>query len=290
MDGGGFIRELCVALEHRWKPEEAFLLFTAYFDESDTHGQAPTIIMSAFLGHARQWEIFDRKLRVLQKRENFSIFHGKEITASAGEFSGWSAGEIMNVVNILADLVRDELEAGFSIHLEHDRYIREYRNSFTPKGIALDSQYGVCFRTLMATIVNKLLATGKKHRLHIVLERGHPNALNCERIFHNVKQILAAKGVQLLGTFTIAAKEEAPPLMVADFLAYTYRMMRAPGGVGLDGYPEAVPKKGQAGLTFLDFPDDYLAQLKLQMQQDRLAVRAWRKRPLNDSAPRGRSS
>jgi hypothetical protein len=277
MDGGSFVRELCIALEHRWKPEEAFLLFTAYFDESDTHGPAPTIIMSALLGHARQWEMFGRKLSALQKKEDFSIFHGKEITAGAGEFSGWTPGKIMTVVNSLSDLVRNELEDGFSIHLEHDRYMREYRNSFTPKGIALDSQYGVCFRILMATIANKLLATGKKHKLHIVLERGHANALNCERILHNVKEILAAKGNQLLGTFTIAAKEDAHPLMVADFLAYTYRMMRAPGGVGLDGYPEATPQKGQAGLTFLDFPDGYLAQLKLQMQEDKLAVRAWKR-------------
>jgi hypothetical protein len=52
MDGGGFIRELCVALEHRWKPEELFLLYTAYFDESDTHGRQPNMIMAAFLGHA----------------------------------------------------------------------------------------------------------------------------------------------------------------------------------------------------------------------------------------------
>ena len=52
MDGGGFIRELCLALEHRWEPEELFLLFTAYFDEADTHGGAPTIIMAAFLGAA----------------------------------------------------------------------------------------------------------------------------------------------------------------------------------------------------------------------------------------------
>jgi hypothetical protein len=49
--------------------KERFLLFTAYFDEADTHGPSPTIIMAGFLGHARQWEIFDRRLRALQRRD-----------------------------------------------------------------------------------------------------------------------------------------------------------------------------------------------------------------------------
>jgi hypothetical protein len=49
-----FVRELCVVLEHRWRPQELFVLFTAYLDESDTHGTAPTVIMAGFLGHARQ--------------------------------------------------------------------------------------------------------------------------------------------------------------------------------------------------------------------------------------------
>ena len=79
MDGGAFIRELCVALEHRWRPGELFLLFTAYFDEADTHGRAPPMVMAGLLGHARQWELFERKLRQFRKSEGFDIFHGKDI-------------------------------------------------------------------------------------------------------------------------------------------------------------------------------------------------------------------
>ena len=148
MDGGGFIRELCIALEHQWKPEELFLLFTAYLDEADTHGKAPTIIMSAMLAHAQQWELFGRKRRKLQRAEQFSIFHGKEIKSGSGEFRGWDDLQGRRVVSALADLVRDELTEGISNFLEHETFLQQYRNSFTPKGISLDSQYGVCFRLL----------------------------------------------------------------------------------------------------------------------------------------------
>ena len=45
----GSIGEVCVALEHRWNPDARFVIFTAYFDESDTHGPEPAIIMAAYL-------------------------------------------------------------------------------------------------------------------------------------------------------------------------------------------------------------------------------------------------
>jgi hypothetical protein len=48
------IGELCIAVAHRWEPERLFVIFTAYFDETDTHGPAPTAILAAFLGHAYQ--------------------------------------------------------------------------------------------------------------------------------------------------------------------------------------------------------------------------------------------
>jgi hypothetical protein len=65
------------------------LLFTAYFDEPDTHGPSPTIIMAGFLGHAREWEIFDRRLRALQRRHGFSIFHASDFKSNSGEFADW---------------------------------------------------------------------------------------------------------------------------------------------------------------------------------------------------------
>src|SRR5437868_708674 len=132
MDDMPFVRELCIALEHRWNPEELFLLFTSYFDEADTHGKAPTIIMSALLGHARQWELFERKLRRLQKDEQFAIFHGKEIRSYSGRFKGWNETRGRKVVGGLTKIIKDQLEEGILFHLEHEVYLQQYRNSPTP--------------------------------------------------------------------------------------------------------------------------------------------------------------
>jgi hypothetical protein len=81
------------------------LLFTAYLDEADTHGPSPTIIMAGFLGHARQWEIFDRRLRALQRRDGFSIFHASEFNSKSGELQIGPMQSI-KLVNDLTELVR----------------------------------------------------------------------------------------------------------------------------------------------------------------------------------------
>jgi hypothetical protein len=156
-----------VALEHRWNPKGLLLLFTAYFDETDTHGPAPTIIMGAFLGTARQWQIFGRRLRVIQREYEFKIFHATDFKARSGEFSGWPIPKCIALLETLVTLVRDELTEGIVVHLEHERFVNEYRSPPIPKKMNLDSQYGVCFRACMAHLLHILSRDGKRHRLHV---------------------------------------------------------------------------------------------------------------------------
>ncbi len=50
------------------------MIFTAYFDETDTHGSQPTIIMVGIIGHAHQWKRFEKKLARIQREHGFKIF------------------------------------------------------------------------------------------------------------------------------------------------------------------------------------------------------------------------
>jgi hypothetical protein len=64
------------------------MIFTAYFDEADTHGAAPHMIMAGLMGSARQWQLFMRRLRQMQREDGFNIFHATEFKHRAGEFAG----------------------------------------------------------------------------------------------------------------------------------------------------------------------------------------------------------
>lgn len=107
-------------------------------------------------------------------------------------------------------LVRDNLTEGLTIHLEHSRYIAEYAGLPFPKKMPRDTQYGLCFRACLRQLIGTVQADGKRHRLHIVVERGHKHAGDAERIFNDTKERLKTRrGIDLLGDFILAKKVSA---------------------------------------------------------------------------------
>ena len=49
------------------------MIFTAYFDESDTHGPSPTVVVAGFFGHAYQWRRFNKRLSEIRARDGFGV-------------------------------------------------------------------------------------------------------------------------------------------------------------------------------------------------------------------------
>jgi hypothetical protein len=217
----GFFEELCVALAHRWEPERLFVIFTAYFDESGAHKDSPTLVIAAFLGTARQWRIFERRIRGLQREYQFTQFHGKEFKAKSGEFKGWSDRKRFGLLSEITHLVRDNLTEGASVALEAERYIKEYREAPRPGKMTLDSHYGICFRHVLSHLIRAVEEKGWHHKLNVVLEDGHRNVGDAVRIFGEIKnELFVDFENDLLGTITIAQKRDSIALMAADFLAY----------------------------------------------------------------------
>jgi hypothetical protein len=281
MDSGAFIRELCIALEHRCEPDSPFLIFTAYFDESDTHGPSPNLILAGFLGSAREWQLFGRRIRALQRRDGFKIFHAKDFKAGRGEFRGWDQAKRSRLVSDLATAIRDNLTEGVTVTLPRELYVSEYRAPPVPKGMTLDSQYGACFRFCLYRLLQTIADTKKKHSLNIVIEYGHHNACDCVRVFNEFKDQLSDIAFPILGTITIARKSECWPLMIADFQAHATFMSEARVKAGHPGYFELAgikePPRGQAALTQLIFTPDTLRGFKAAWVEAKQArIDRWR--------------
>jgi hypothetical protein len=240
------------------------------------------MIMAGFLGSGRQWQLFMRRLRQMQREDGFHILHTTEFKHHSGEFAEWGDAKSLAFAYKLTGVVARELEQGMTFDLTHQRYIAEYRNTPNPKGVPYDSQYGLCFRYVLSHLVNKVASTGGIHRLHVVLERRHPNAWNCEKIFDETKITLKAKGINLLGDFTLARKDEAAPLMAADFLAHSYLMLRRSGELERepsrdDDGPRDYSLKQSRGLLYLGLEPDAIPDLTRRLQQDRWARQAYQK-------------
>jgi len=242
------------------------------------------MIMAAFLGSARQWDLFGRRIRALQRRDGFTVFHAKDFRALRGEFEGWGPEKCVRLLNDLAVAIRDNLTEGVTIALPRALYESEYRAPPVPKGMPLDSQYGVCFRTCLYRLIQIVTADRKKHKLHVVIENGHKNVRDTCRIFREIKQEFAELGVHILGDIVIAEKSERLELMVADFQAHASYLSEKRLKVGQPGYCEMVnlrrdgaPKRGEAALTQIEFTPKSLRAIKTNWEAEKQArIEKWR--------------
>jgi hypothetical protein len=148
------------------------MIFTAYFDESDTHGPSPTIILAGYVGHTYQWNRFEKKLARLQRDFGFKVFHAKDFKSRSKEFAGWSDQKCDHLIAALTDLVRHNLTEGMTTALPHERFLNEYRAPPIPKKMNLDSQYGACFRVCLGRLLSLLEARGNRDIMNVVIERG----------------------------------------------------------------------------------------------------------------------
>ena len=116
--------------------------------------------------------------------------------------------------------------------------------------------------------------------MHVVLESGHKNAGDAERVFHELKAELAATGSNLLATITFAGKEDSDPLMVADYLAHGTLMLERAEPERVVGRHERdipAPLRRGTGMTELKFHRDGLIGMKAE-----LVNRARRRRTEDD--------
>ena len=142
----------------------------------------------------------------LKKKRGFNIFHAKDFKARAGEFSGWSDKQCEALIDDLTEITRKSLTGGFTVFLEHSRYVNEYRAPPIPRKMNLDSQLGVCFRACMGHLIEIMAKNKYRDKLNVVIERGHRNVFDCERILNELRETYKIAGRNFIGTFTVAAK------------------------------------------------------------------------------------
>jgi Protein of unknown function (DUF3800) len=73
------VESLCGAIAHQWEPDRLFMfVFTAYLDESGTHGDSPVTVMGGILARAEQWKAFNIGFDAIRNRYGFKVFHTKK--------------------------------------------------------------------------------------------------------------------------------------------------------------------------------------------------------------------
>jgi hypothetical protein len=180
-------------------------------DESGTHAGSPRTAMAAIMGNVSQWSRFQTDMDRIKKKYGFSVFHTKKFKAKSGDFRGWPDEKGLALIRELSFVTGQRLMHGSEFRISEELYQR-FKSGLPPK-IKVDSRYGLCFRICLTHQIGELARRLDHHnkfsetRLHVVMESGHKNAGDAERIFYEVKKELKGES-NLLSSIKFSAKDE----------------------------------------------------------------------------------
>jgi hypothetical protein len=213
------IRTLALSLFRREYRDAPFMVMTAYFDESGTHGaESPVTIVAGFGATVAQWVGFEKLLTKLYKDFNINIYHAKDFRGTKNDFEDWDLDTKARFNSRLLRIIDMQLAFGAAALVKRADYQDHYRSRGFPRKARPDTEYGICFR---AAATRSLLFIEQRARdwpLNFVLELGHKNYSDAIRVFQDLKA--RPNLAPALGGISFVSKHDCPFLGIADQLAY----------------------------------------------------------------------
>jgi hypothetical protein len=246
-------------------------VYTAYLDESGTHTGSPFTVMGGLLARAEQWQKFERKFAALQTEYGFRVWHTKKFKNKAGDFKGWTDQKCSDLYWAMSKITSHGLTDVVALTLDNALYDADYRaGSDLPRKARLDTKYGLCFRFCLVHLVQEVTKRRLRKRipsLHIIMEAGHPNFGDAERVFLEERRIWVLDGVPILRSLTKVGKDDCGALMMADFAAHSeYLAEKRAIDTGMPRIQRNVAApKGMTPSTHIQFTPEVLRKLRAQI-------------------------
>jgi hypothetical protein len=225
--------------------------------------------MGGLLARAEQWAEFEKKFAQAQKVHKFRVWHTKKFKNRTGDFKGWTDKQCSALYWQLQKVTSYGLTESVAMALDNATYQSVYKAGEAPRKARFDTKYGLCFRMCLTAFVLEVLK--RKHRkkippLHIVLEAGHPNYGDAERIFLETKREHESRGIYMLRTITKAEKADCGQLMMADFTAHSEYILEGRERAGLRQIPASVVvPRGMTGSTHIRSTPAALARWRAEI-------------------------
>jgi hypothetical protein len=185
------------------------MIWTAYIDESGTHDNSPISLMGGYLGKEDQWKAFEVAWKALLNGEGVTVCHADWPMHSAKEFKGWSRDRRTGFLVKAQKAISESLQFGFTAIIRRNDYNELYKGQ--PKTFKLreDTMYGILFRGCLLMV--ELAVTGNlvpppDLRLDIVLEKGHKNSADVNRLFELARREHLQGCEHVLGSLTLGDK------------------------------------------------------------------------------------
>jgi hypothetical protein len=184
--------------------------FTAYFDESGTHGDSAALVVSGYVASAEQWLNFDGAWKEALADEGLTHFHMKDFAHSKKEFASWKGDEERRkrFLERLIDIIRQNVSKGFSNAVILQGY-REINSKYRFQEY-VGKPYAFCARICLADVDAWKEQHGYQDPILNVFEDGA----------NDKSALVALVGRDKYTAPTFGQKREHTPLQAADFVAW----------------------------------------------------------------------
>jgi Protein of unknown function (DUF3800) len=200
-----------------------FMILTAYYDESGTHGDSPLTVLAGFVGHANDWVDFEREWRKILKKHNITHVRAKNLFHRQGPHKHWTEKQVYECFVDLLYVIQERRRIFASkTVLSEDDYKRFYVLDGCARRERLDTRYALCLRSLLHFYPQSHYCHDGSGIVNFILEAGHRNAGDALRVFNEIKEDKELPWREAVGSLTFGKKEDYPALQASDMLAYWF--------------------------------------------------------------------
>jgi hypothetical protein len=197
------------------------MIWTACIDEGGAH-DGPIMLMAGYIANTEQWDAFNQEWQRFLAAFGVQFSHGKDLEKGKKQFRGWPRERRKSFILEADRIVRAHLERGFTAVLRANDYGDIYANAPNPNTFRKDTKYGVLFRGCLSLIMSLVASEpeiARNSTVNFILERGHCNSADAERLFELAKKDLYPEWSHLLGSISFGEKA-VYGLQAADLLVY----------------------------------------------------------------------
>ena len=130
-------------------------------------------------------------------------------------------------------------------------------------------------RVFLDGLIRTVIRHGPQSKLSVVVEDGHKNAGDTDRLFDDRKLRLDAAGIDLLRSHDLRKKEDCPQLQLADITAHAHandkRAIKSGAAPDFSDRNEQRPVPGEPGWSVYEVTPDYIARIIDEFNTDRAA-------------------
>ena len=99
------------------------MALTAYSDESGTHGGAVASAMAGFVGDARQWRKFEKRVRENIYDSCQTYFMPSDVRRTDKAFKGWTVDRKIEFLDEFQHIINETLESGVCAVIRDEDYM-----------------------------------------------------------------------------------------------------------------------------------------------------------------------